>query len=269
MPELPEVEAVCRKLRVEAARRTLVRMRIERANMVKPHPPPVLCQLVEGRQVESVERRGKNILLGLSGMGLLHVHLGMTGNLFVIPDVRFRCLSARIWFELDDGKGLIFEDPRTLGRLRFYHRQEASGLLAELGVEPLSDQFTLSRFVELARSSRQPAKIFLMDQRRIAGLGNIYAAEALFRARMDPRKSLSRVSRKKLAALHQAIVEVLNQAVECAVKAYAKPGVFQEAEEFPCQVYAREGKPCLRCGHSIRRIHQGGRSTYFCPACQR
>lgn len=237
--------------------------------MVKPHRPAWLESQLEGARIQDVERRGKNILLHFSDGKLLHVHLRMTGNLYVIPDVRFRVMTARIWFELEGGKGLIFDDPRTLGRMRLYRGKEIGGLLDGLGVEPLSAGFTKEWLIDVASRSRKPAKIFLMDQQHIAGLGNIYAAEALYRAAIDPRKPISSVRKPKLAALHQAIVDVLTEGVQSAVKAYEKPGVFNEAEEFPCDVYDREGEPCNRCGRSIRRIPQGGRSTYFCGGCQR
>lgn len=269
MPELPEVEAVCRKLRRDAAGLGVIQMRVERPGIVKPHRPSWLQSELEGTRLDRVERRGKNILLHFSGAKLLHVHLRMTGNLYVIPDVRFRTLAARVWFELEGGKGLIFEDPRALGRMRLYRAAETDELLSDLGIEPLSEAFTQAWLREAAARSRKPSKLFLMDQQHIAGLGNIYAAEVLYRAAIDPRKPIAAVRKSKIDALHQAIVDVLTEGVQCAVKAYSKPGVFNEAEEFPCDVYNREGEPCNRCGRSIRRIAQGGRSTYFCAGCQR
>jgi formamidopyrimidine-DNA glycosylase len=269
VPELPEVEAVCRKLRLEAVGLRIIRVRVDRPGMVKPHRPSWLQARLEGATLDQVERRGKNILLHLSGGKLLHVHLRMTGNLYVIPDVRFRAHTARIWFELDGGKGLIFDDPRTLGRMRLYRAEEAGRLRDSTGVEPLSEQFTPEWLQAAAARTRKPAKIFLMDQRFIAGLGNIYAAEALFRAAIDPRKPAASIRRAKIEALHRAIVDVLTEGVQSAVKAYSKPGVFNEAEEFVCGVYDREGEPCNSCGRTIRRIPQGGRSTYFCAGCQR
>ena len=129
-----------------------------------------------------------------------------------------------------------------------------------LGPEPLTEEFTAGSFVMSARRSRKPAKLFLMDQSHVAGLGNIYAAEALFRARIHPARPMNRVSRSKLVALHAAIVEVVREAVEA---------VCEGADDFPRQVYGREGEPCFRCKSRIRRMAQGGRSTYFCPRCQK
>jgi formamidopyrimidine-DNA glycosylase len=269
MPELPEVEAVCRNLRRDAVGASIVQLRVERASVTRPQDPAWLEQEAAGRRIESVERRGKNILLHLSGEHVLHVHLRMTGNLYVIPDVRFRPSSVRLWMELDGGRGLIYEDSRVLGKVHLHRTADLRGVLKGVGVEPLSDTFSLESFRKMAKASGVPAKLFLMDQRRVAGLGNIYAAEALFRAGVNPRKAIRRVTAAKLTRLYEVIVEVLREALDSAAGAYAEPGRFVEGESFPCAVYDREGEPCLTCGRAIRRIPQGGRSTYYCPGCQR
>ncbi|MDX1983107.1 MAG: bifunctional DNA-formamidopyrimidine glycosylase/DNA-(apurinic or apyrimidinic site) lyase [Bryobacteraceae bacterium] len=269
MPELPEVEAVCRKLRSESAGARVITMRFLRPNVIAPQNAREVESELAGAHLQSVDRRGKNILLRFSADRTLHVHLRMTGNLYVIADVRFRPASTRAWFELDDGRGIIFDDPRNLGRMRLYRSAELDAALGKLGVEPLSAEFSPAFFHTAASRSRLPAKLFLMDQRYVAGLGNIYAAEALFRAGIHPGRIISGLRRPKLLALHHAIVEVLRQAVESAVLAYSKPAGFTEAESFPCAVYDREGEPCERCRRKIKRIAQGGRSTYYCPGCQR
>lgn len=264
MPELPEVEAVCRKLREAVPGHRITSAAVFRC------APPALAEAVEGRAIEAVDRLGKHILLRLSGGVSLHTHLRMSGNLFTIPDHRFHSARARVVLRLDNGAGLVLEDPRALARMEAV---ESAGiderLAAGLGPEPASPAFTLEWFREQARASRQPAKIFLMDQRRVAGLGNIYAAEALYRAGADPRKAMNRTSAAKIAALHREIVAVVQDAVQSAISAYGGPGKFAEAESFPIAVYGREGEPCGRCARAIRRIVQGGRSTYFCPGCQR
>jgi formamidopyrimidine-DNA glycosylase len=224
--------------------------------------------LATGRSIDGIERRGKNILVVLSGGLTMLVHLRMTGNLYVIPDSRLRTAGSSAWFELDDGRGLVFEDMRGLGALRIYEAAGLRKLLAGLGPEPLGREFTAEAFIESAAGSRQPAKLFLMDQRRVAGLGNIYAAEALFAAGIDPRKPIGSVSARRLRVLRNEIVRVLRDAVRSASKAYSRPGGFQEAEDFPLAVYGRETERCGRCGGLIHRITQGGRSTYFCPKCQ-
>jgi formamidopyrimidine-DNA glycosylase len=244
-------------------------MRVERENIVRPQTAALVEEAVNGSTLLTVERRGKNILLHLAGGAALHVHLRMTGNLYVVPDVRFRPASTRAWFELEGGRGLLFDDPRALGRIRLYQPHEMQSILGDVGIEPLSDAFTFDYLRDAAARTHKPAKLFLMDQRHIAGLGNIYAAEALFRARIHPAKPMSKIRRPKLAALHSAIREILEEAVGSAEAAYSVPGRFQEAESFECSVYDREDEPCLVCSRKIRRISQGGRSTYFCGTCQR
>lgn len=232
--------------------------------------PAELVEALPGKRILVVERRAKHILIRLSGGLTLHTHLRMTGNLFAIPDARLHTVRARVVIALQGGTGIVFEDSRALGRMALRGTQELDDeLAAALGPEPLSGEFTAEAFAAKARGSRQPAKLFLMDQRKVAGLGNIYVAEALFRARIDPRKAVGRLSRPRLAALHKEIVTVLQDAVESAWIAYGVPGRFSEGESFDCQVYGREGQPCTRCGKEIRRLPQGGRSTYFCAGCQR
>jgi len=264
MPELPEVEAVCRKLRKQAIGATLTAAHIERRRITLPQDPSYVEAQISGRSIERIHRRGKNILIALSGGVTMRVHLRMTGNLCVIPDFRLRAARLSAWFELADGRGLLFEDTRGLGALTI----ENGSALENLGPEPLSRQFTPEVLARSALESRQPAKLFLLDQRRIAGLGNIYAAEALFAAGVDPRKPIGSLSGPRLRNLHGAIVRILRDAVKSACRAYSRPGGFQEAEEYPLAVYGREGERCVRCEGVIRRITQGGRSTFYCPKCQ-
>lgn len=268
MPELPEVEAVCRKLRVvEGAR--IVQMRFERPSIAKPQSAAKIAERVAGTVIRQVERRGKNILLWLDSGEAIHIHLRMTGNLTVVPDVRFRITSGRAWMELEGGRGIIYEDPRALGKIHLLTAKEVDTKLADVGIEPLSDAFTFEYWKEQTARSAKPSKLFLMDQKFVAGLGNIYAAEALFRAGIHPAKSLKGLHRPKLQALYDAIRQVLAEAMDSAVAAYAEPDRFAEGEVFDCAVYGREGEPCIRCGRKVKRIPQGGRSTYFCSGCQK
>lgn len=263
MPELPEVEAVRRKLDRDVTGALIVA-----AHLVR-RPDRKLESRLRGRRIESVTRRGKNLLLELSGGAVLRVHLGMTGNLYAIANARRRPATTRAWLELDGGRALVLDDPRALGRLELLSEQEAAQLDADLGIEPIAREFTPQRLAELARASRAPAKLFLMDQKRISGLGNIYAAEALFRAGIHPARAANRLSRCRIERLHRAIVEVLDVAIQSTCNAYSGPGRFDAGETFPLAVYGREGMPCPRCRRRIRRIRQAGRSTYFCPGCQR
>lgn len=264
MPELPEVEAVCRKLREAASGARITGARVLRCGSAR------VAEQAPGRTVKAVERRGKHILLRLSGGLTIHTHLRMAGNLYLVPDHRHHSAYARVILELRGGQGIVLDDKRVLARMDLLPTAEIDRRLGEeLGPEPLSPAFTPEGLVACARVSRQPAKLFLMDQRNVAGLGNIYAAEALFQARIDPRKAIARVAPARLRGLHGMIVSVLTDAVESAVAAYAGPGAFHSEENFPVKVYNREGEPCMTCRRRIVRVPQGGRSTYFCPGCQR
>jgi len=268
MPELPEVEAVCRRLRKDAVGSRIIAARVMRPIQTKPQTPAHVAKRVANHTIDAVRRRGKNILVDLSDGLTLHVHPRMTGNLYVIADHRLRPVAARAWFELEDGRAMIYEDRRVLGRIQVHPTSEMEERLEKTGVEPLEPGFTEETLIALARKSGQPVKVFLMDQRHLAGLGNIYAAEALFEAKINPRRVARQLSRARLKRLHAAIVGVLERAVQSACIAYMHPDRFQEAEWFPVEVYDRAGERCRRCSKTIRRIEQGGRSTYFCPGCQ-
>lgn len=270
MPELPEVEAVCRRIRPGVRGQAIQSARFLRPSIAKPQDARAMEETLAGRRIEQVSRRGKNILIHISGELVLHVHLRMTGNLHVVPSGEDIPASARFVVELESGKSLLYTDSRAIGRIHLHTAQEVETLLGDLGPEPLSRAFTAQRFADSARASAQPAKTFLMDQRHVAGLGNIYAAEALFEARIHPARKMKSLRRPRLDALHAAITGILRKAVKLAAAEYQRPGYWGEEEwDFPLQVYDREGQPCLVCGTQIRRITQGGRSTYFCPRCQR
>jgi len=269
MPELPEVEAICRTLNDGGiVGQRVVRARFLRPAIARPQIVSEIEAVIAGRILSKIDRRAKNLLLHLSGGFVLRVHLRMTGHLFVIPDARLLTANTRAYLEFSRHRALVFEDPRALGRIHLHTEEELSRLLAPLGPEPLSAEFTPEWLRHAAALSRKPAKLFLMDQNAIAGLGNISAAEALFHARIDPAKPMNRLRRAKLEALHSSIVRVLNDAVQSACKAYSSPARFSEAESFSCFVYDREGDPCLLCRRKVRRTRQGGRSTYYCPGCQ-
>ena len=190
----------------------------------------------------------------------------MTGNLHDVPDPRLRFAATRAVFEFEDGRGMFFDDSRTLGKIHLRKATEIEGLLHNVGPEP--SEITAAEFVASAKKSRKPAKVFLMDQKHVSGLGNIYAAEALFQAGIHPARVIQSISTARLARLHQTCVSVLEVAIESAERAYRDPGFFAEGENFLVNVYDREGEPCHGCGRAIQRIPQGGRSTYFCAKCQ-
>ena len=262
MPELPEVEAVCRRLAAEATGVIIRRTRMLRYRDRR------LEGATRGQRIQRIERRGKNILLHLDGERTVRVHLRMTGNLYVLADPGERPATTSAYFLLEDTRAIVFDDPRALGKMELLNPDQLRRLKASLGPEPLSREFTAAVFAASARQSSTPIKPFLMNQRRVAGLGNIYAAEALHRAGIHPARPANRVSRARLERLHAAIVQVLRDAVESACSAYTGPGRYHSEENFPVAVYGRAGLACPVCGRLVRRRQQAGRTTYYCPGCQ-
>jgi formamidopyrimidine-DNA glycosylase len=265
MPELPEVEAIVRRLRPEVTGAAIARVEVMRARTVLPQKPATVTAAA-GKKIEAIERCGKNIVIRLSSGAALRIHLRMTGVLRVIPDACLYTDSVRVLFTLKDGRGVVFEDRRILGTVHFHNQAEIDEKLDKLGVEPVTRGFTAKYLIEAARRSKRPIKVFLMDQKIIAGLGNIYAAESLFAARIYPAKPANRVPEQKLVDLHASIPKVLRIAIRDAVKTYSAP---DRHEGMHFQVYGREDEPCFVCGKKIKTMVQGGRTTYFCPNCQR
>ena len=263
MPELPEVETIVRGLKpIEGTV-------IERVDVLDDRLA-VTADDLRGVTIDTVARRGKHIVIRLVDRGDLVVHLRMSGRLCLERTER-EAAYTRLVLHLGSGDRVYFINPRRLGTVRLC----PDGLDAALGVEPLQPAFTVEALAEMAAASRSAIKPFLLDQRRIAGLGNIYAAEALWRAGIDPRRRADSLEEPETARLHQAIVDVLTEAIDqlgttlgTSVSDYrpsdAASGEFQNH----LAVYARESEPCERCETKIERITQAGRSTYLCPACQ-
>lgn len=272
MPEMPEVEAVCRRIRPHVTGRTIERARLPRPGTAAGPAADEIERWLPGKRIGRVLRRGKNILLYLAGKPIpwraVQVHLRMTGDLEIAPDARLLPAGARMILELGARRALVFNDPRALGRVRLLTPDQVRQMCASLGPEPLAAAFTIERLAAEARSCRKPVKLFLLDQERIAGIGNIYAAEILHASRIHPRRPANALSKPRLALLHAAIRNIMSRAVQSASAVYGEPGRWGE-DEFPLLVYGRESEPCARCGRSIRRIPQAGRSTYYCPGCQR
>lgn len=224
----------------------------------------------QGRTVASVTRRAKNIVVDLSG-SILVVNLGMTGRLMLIAADAEPGTHPAVRFGLDDGSVLLYHDVRRFGRLQVMSPDDWIRRSGEMGFEPLSDEFTPEALYRLTRGSRVAIKTWLMDQKRVVGVGNIYASEALWRARISPRRGARRLTRAKAERLHAAVQEVLRDAIEHRGTTFLdyrdaagnRGGFVQRLA-----VYDRSGEPCPRCGTAIRRIVQGARSTFFCPDCQ-
>ena len=275
MPELPEVEHVVRALRRSILGRRILAAEIKLPRLLVGSSPTSFKRKLRGARIDAVNRRGKYILIELDKQQVLVVHLRMTG--------KFLCIGAdqplppypHVVFYLDDDRRLVFCDMRQFGRMRLLPTQKLLALpqIETLAPEPLTDDFSLAYLLETLSKSRRSLKQLLLDQTRILGLGNIYASEALFLARISPLKAADSLSKKRASRLHEAIREILQEAIDAGSTLRidltdGNGSYFGTTERF-WRVYEREGEPCVNCGTRIRRVVQGGRSTYYCPRCQR
>ena len=258
MPELPEVERAARRLRRAVTGRTITRVTVLHASLRRRLPARTAKRLV-GARIAGVERRGKHQLLRLHDGRALHVHFRMAGDWHIDRADRPPPPYARAWLELDDGARIVLQDPRALSTLTLLRKGATPlGALGPEATDPLFDGEALIAALARRRAAIKPA---LLDQRAVAGLGNIYAAEALWVARVDPRAPATSLTAADAERIVVAMRAVLARASGHG-RRYAEGG-----GRFA--VYDREGKPCRRCGTTIERIVQAGRSTYFCPRCQR
>jgi formamidopyrimidine-DNA glycosylase len=275
MPELPEVETIKRQLAPHLTGRRLERVEILDPRWCSPAPPAEVADALAGRRVESVGRRGKYFDLALSDEVHLVMHLRMTGNLLLVPaGEEADRPHARVRIELDAGSRLLFCDPRRFGTGLVLLGDAARDAYFDerLGVEPLGPEFTAEALRALTRRRKAPVKAFLLSQERIAGVGNIYADEALFRARIHPLRPVGALRRPHLEALRDAVVESLEAGIDARGASIddfrhtdGARGSFQDR----FLVHRREGEPCPRCGTTIRKLRAAGRGTYVCPRCQR
>lgn len=269
MPELPEVEVTRRGLEPRLVGRKIGPIAVREARL-RWRVPATVHEL-SGRTVRAVKRRGKYLLIDC-GDGHLIVHLGMSGSLKLVEPGTAPGKHDHVDVTIG-GRLLRLRDPRRFGAVLWTDAPlEAHPLLRHLGIEPLSRALDARRLHALTRASRVPIKAFLMDGRRVVGVGNIYASESLFLARINPRTPARRMSLEKCARLVPAIKATLKAAIRAGgsslrdfVGSDGAEGYFQ----LRAWVYDREGKPCRRCGSGIRRIVQGQRATYYCPICQR
>ncbi len=269
MPELPEVEVTRRGLEPQLAGRVISGVTVRDGRLRWPIPAEV--RGLAGRRVRSVRRRGKYLLVDC-GDGHLLLHLGMSGSLRVLPAGTPAAKHDHFDLELGD-RVLRLRDPRRFGAVLWAGGEVAGHpLLAHLGVEPLSRQLDAARLHALSRGCRLAVKQFLMDGRRIVGVGNIYASESLYRARINPRTPAHRISLEKCSTLSASIKATLRAAIKAGgsslrdfVGSDGNPGYFQQRY----WVYGREGERCRTCNAVIRKIVQVQRATFFCPRCQK
>lgn len=271
MPELPEVETIVRDLARLLPGSTIRGVEVLRPDLIDGDTPEGFAARVKGRRVAGVARRAKNIVIDL-GDGRLLVNLGMTGRLLVTRAKDQEPTHLGVRLALDRGRELRYHDVRRFGRLWTMTEDEWRVWEGALGVEPLSDDFSDDWLRERAARSRVAIKSWLMDQGRVVGVGNIYASEALFRAGVDPRRPANSQSPEELARVRQGVRQVLREAIEfrgTTLLDYRDAAGGEGAFAARLKVYDREGQPCTVCNSPVRRVVQGGRSTFYCPACQR
>jgi formamidopyrimidine-DNA glycosylase len=283
MPELPEVEVLRRHLRPLLAGRLVQSVHIHRSKVVQPTKPAQLCQALRGAWFEDIERRGKYLLFimrrGRQGERFtLLGHLGMTGRMFLAEKGAEVSKHAAVRLELDQWD-FIYDDPRYFGRFTLDLKS-----VARLGPEPLEDGFTTAYLYQALRGCRQAIKTKLLDQSLVAGVGNIYACEALYRSGISPRRRGGSLTKAEVATLCRTIRRVLAEAIRLGstipldfAGTAGRDGLFYYGsavgrEDFYAErlrVYDQAGEACPKCGKTIRRIVQGGRGTYYCPGCQK
>ena len=274
MPELPEVETVRAGLAPAVVGRRLEQVEIRDARLTRPEDPLVVAAELVGERVAALERRGKYLVFWFeSGRGLL-VHLRMTGSLRCGPagslgDDAYR----RALLTLDDGSDVAYRDVRRFGTWQLLAPDDIEPFLsARLGDEPLGRRFTARALQARLAGRRAPIKAALLDQRTIAGMGNIYVDEALWRARIHPLRPARDLDEHDIKRLHRAVRRALEAGLErqgATIRNYATPDGESGGMQHEFKVYGRGGEPCLRCGTPIEKTRAGGRGTWYCPTCQR
>jgi formamidopyrimidine-DNA glycosylase len=278
MPELPEVEYVARQLRQLLIGRTISAVQVNWPRTVAHPDAQTFCAALSGAQVLLIDRRAKYLVISLSGEQVLLIHRRMTGNLLLLPAAsgdgswaKVPDPYCRVVFLLDDGRRLVFSDPRKFGRIALYPSSELAGALRGLGLEPLSEEFTPEALAALLKGRARQMKPLLLDQSCIAGIGNIYADEALFRAGIHPLRRAETLTPEEVSRLHAAIRAVLELGIEHGGTTFGRhQDVWGEAgrNRQHLEVYQRAGEPCVRCGTPLARLVVAQRSAHFCPTCQ-
>jgi formamidopyrimidine-DNA glycosylase len=267
MPELPEVETVRARLEPLLAGRTLEHVEIRDGRLTRPFDPLLVASELQGERVTAVERRGKYLLLRLDTGRALVVHLRMTGSFRGEETPHTRAVIT-----LDDGTRVIYRDVRRFGTWLLLEPGELDAYLdAKLGAEPLGRGFGPRALGAALEGRRAPIKAALLDQRTVAGLGNIYVDEALWRARIHPLKPARELGEDEIRALHRAIRAALRMGIArqgATLRDYVQPDGGRGRMQHEFKVYGRGGEQCHRCGTPIEKTRAGGRGTWFCPSCQ-
>jgi formamidopyrimidine-DNA glycosylase len=273
VPELPEVETVRARLAPALAGRRLVRVEIADPRLTRPFEPGAVAAELEGETIAAVERRGKYVVVRFESGRCLLIHLRMTGSLLharagALADDPYRRAVVR----LDDGSDVAYRDVRRFGTWLVIEPNELEPYLAtRLGGEPLERTFTARRFAERLAPRRAPIKAVLLDQRTVAGMGNIYADEALWRARIHPIRPAGDLTKDEVARVTKGVKEALRAGIArqgATLRDYSTPDGQRGRMQHEFKVYGRGGEPCDRCGTPIEKTRVAGRGTWYCPRCQ-
>ena len=272
MPELPEVETIRRDLLPIVVGRTITEAWVSpnAPRLIQLLPPDEFCRQIAGRRIEDIERRGKYLLFRVDGGLSWGVHLRMTGRLLHDASACRESPYLRATFRLNDGSWLCFVDLRKFGTMWLV--DDEALMWTKLGPEPLGEEFTPAYLHALLKRRSGPIKGALLDQKAIAGIGNIYADEALFIAGISPKRAANTLSRRRVKLLHEAIREALELALGdrgSSFRDYLDASGREGGHQLKVKVFRRTGQPCYVCGTEIRREKVAGRSTHFCPKCQR
>jgi formamidopyrimidine-DNA glycosylase len=273
MPELPEVETIVRGLQRTVPGATIKKVTVKHPNVILAETPVQFTRTLRNRRMEKVERRAKQIVIHLDDQSHLVISLGMTGKVLVADAARAKQQKyVAVRFDLEDGRVMLYDDVRRFGRLEHFAPEHWDRRAMEFGVEPLSAAFTAQRLFELTRLSISPIRNWLLDPYRVAGIGNIYANEALYRSGIRPTRRADKLTRAECVKLRDEIRYVLQAAIDKRgtsmsdyVDADGEEGGYWDLR----QVYARESEPCGRCKTPIKRIVLSNRSAFYCPKCQK
>jgi formamidopyrimidine-DNA glycosylase len=275
VPELPEVETIRRHLAPHVEGRVIERLEVLDPRWCEPAPPAEVAAAVDGRRIERLSRRGKYLDWELSDEVHLVMHLRMTGNILLVAaaDDSPERNHLRVRMQLDSGNRALFVDPRRFGTGIVLLGDDARDAYygARLGVEPLSPDFTSEGLRALAVKRKQPVKAFLLSQQRVAGVGNIYADEALFIAGIHPLRPVGTLKPSQIAQLRDAVVEVLRKGIDskgATIDDFRHPDGASGSFQDRFLVHLREGEPCVRCGNTVVKMRAAGRGTYVCERCQ-